>query len=588
MSKRPEEKRRDFVKKLVFRKARPVIDSLSDMLNIPIALFDADGAPVYPSPWCNRCCERIGAGGENNPACIEHYVKVVNYVKIYQEPYVEKCHAEFDTVAYPLILDDITQVGYSKELLGVLCFSPLYLVEPDSIPEHEQSVAVLQGVRKMSKRQLDQLLTLTGAMFGNIVEFSRDITEVVENSVDIQNELTLLYDFARKAGGKVNQADILADIWEILKQNIEPARLCIFLYDEYTGELDPINGLSGEDEHFEVGPISIISGEGFLAEAIESGKSVIRNGLYGDPIFHHVPELTAERGMACPIKLDERLLGLIVLFDKKNGENFFADDAKFTDTLAGSIGVVFEIISLTARLAKAAESWKEVSFRAAHKIGNALFALKGPIAQIELLRSMGKLTDDKVTELVQRLNERMKQADSIINEFKGYIHPDKLNRELQHINSLLEPIIQDVKETVRDQIIFRLQFAENLPMLRLDSGRIRIDMEELIQNATHFIEGPGEIVVRTDIASNLEKRRLELPVNEDFVAIEVRDTGAGVRDEDKDRIFYPFFSTRGTGTGQGLAIVATDIRQHGGEIKEIGTYGKGARFLILLPVDGNC
>jgi len=281
------------------------------------------------------------------------------------------------------------------------------------------------------------------------------------------------------------------------------------------------------------------------------------------------------------------LLGLIVLFDKEDGEDFFADDAKFTDTVAGSIGAVFEIISLTARLAKAADSWKEVSFRAAHKIGNALFALKGPIALIKSLQAKGKLTDDKIAELIERLDERMEQADSIIRTFKDYIRPEELNLKQQDINFVLAKVIRDMQLAIGEQIALKSQFAEGLPTLQLDADRIVRAVGELIQNATHFIKGTGEIVVRTDIASNVEKKQLGLKADEEFIAIEVSDTGTGVPDENKEKIFFPFFSTGGTGTGQGLAIVTTDVRQHGGEIKEIGRYGKGAKFLILLPVDKN-
>jgi len=603
---RTYEKRRHLAERLFFRKASPIIDSLSSVLGVSIALFDARGEPIYQSAWRHPCCEMIKVAvakrETDNVACSAHYARITDYVKNYRMPYVQKCHAGFATVAYPIIMQDVTQERYLDVLLGTLFFSPLHLPEQGSthdeeyfmrkvqelsVPEHEQFVDALQHVKSMSELEFNQMIALTRAMFGEIVESSSDIVQIVENSVAIQNELTLLYDFAKRAGGKVNPTDILTDVWDVLDKNIKPTKLCILLYDEYAKELTPIDGLSSKIEHIEVGSIPMESGEGFLAEAIKDGRSVIKNNLQNDLIFQHIPELSAKKGLACPIMLDERLLGLIVLFDKANGEDFFADDAKFTDTLAGSIGVAFEIISLTARLAEAADSWKDVSFRAAHKMGNALFALKGPIAQMELLQSKGKLTDDKIAELVERVNERMEEADSIIRTFKGYIRPDELNLIKQDINSVLEKVIQNMHLTIGEQITLKAQFAEGLPVLQLDASRIAMAVGELIQNATHFIDGTGEIVVRTDVASNVEKKQLDITEYGEFIAIEVSDTGTGVPDENKEKIFYPFFSTRGIGTGQGLAIVATDVRQHGGEIKEIGKYGKGAKFLILLPVDRN-
>lgn len=597
-------KKQHFTETLVFRKARPIIDSLSNMLGVSIALFDAHGNLIYQSAWRHSCCEIIKTAvaerETESTTCFADYTEIINYIKNYRMPYVQECHAGFATVAYPVVMQNVAQEGFSDVLVGILFFSPLHLpaqcgvhdegyfiqkAQVLSVPEQEQFVKSLQHVKSLSKLEFNQMIDLTRAMFEEIVESNMAIAQIVEVSVDIQNELTLLYDFAKKAGGKREQVDILTDVWDILDRNIKPAKLCILLYDEYAKELVSIGDLSSKSKYIEASPIPVASKVGFLAEAINDGKSVIRNNLQNDPIFQHVPELSAQKGMACPIKLDKRLLGLIVLFNEENGEDFLADDGKFAETLASSIGVVFEIIRLTAELAKT-EIWQEISFRAAHKIGTALFTLKGPIARIKSLQADGKLTDDRIAELVKRLDERMEQADSIIRTFKDYIRPDELNLKGEDINSVLEKVIRDMQLTVGEQITLKPQFAEGLPMLQLDSDRIVRAVGELIQNATYFIDGTGEIVVGTDIASSVEKKRLAVAANEEFIAIEVSDTGTGIPDENREKIFYPFFSTRGLGTGQGLAIVATDVRQHGGEIKEIGRYGEGAKFLILLPVDG--
>jgi signal transduction histidine kinase len=273
----------------------------------------------------------------------------------------------------------------------------------------------------------------------------------------------------------------------------------------------------------------------------------------------------------------------MVLFDKKNNEDFFADDAKFAEALASSAGVVIEIIYLTSQLAKS-EIWREISFRAAHKIGNVLFALKGPIAQMKSLQVTEKLTNEKIAELIKRIDDRMETADTIVRAIKDYIRPGELNLKQENVNSILEKVIRDMQLTIGKKISLKSQFAEGLPSMLLDADRLSRAMDELIQNATYFIKGVGEIIIRTDIASEDEKKKLAFAADEGFIVIEISDTGTGVVDDNKEKIFYPFFSTRATGTGQGLAIAATDIQLHGGGIKEVGKYGEGAKFLILLPV----
>jgi K+-sensing histidine kinase KdpD len=598
------EKKRRFIETLVFRKARPIIDSFSNVLGVSITLFDAHGNLVYQSSWRHQYCEMMKSSIVEMPkedfTCLYHYAKIIDYVKNYRMSYIQQCHKGLTIVAYPLIIQDTTQEVFSDVLIGVLFFSPLLMSEQYNgddgqhlmlgvnglnNSQYEQYEEAVKSIKNVSSFELNQVKDLTYAIFGEIIESSWEITQIVENSVALQNELTLLYDFAKKAGGKTKQIDILTNVRNILDTNIKPSQSLILLYDEYVKEFTSVDDLGEKNEHIKVDRISMVSGEGFLTEAIRYGKTVIKNDIKYDSILQCINGLSAQKGMACPIKFDEKLLGLMVLFDKTDGEDFYADDAKFAEALAGSVGVVFEIIYLTARLA-VSETWREISFRAAHKIGNILFALKGPIARMKSLQGTDQFTDDKIVELIKRLDERMQEADSIIRAIKDYIRPAELNLKQENINSVLEKVIRDMQPTVGEKISLKSQFAEALPSLLLDADRISRAIEELIQNATHFIKENGEIVIRTSMASSEEKKKLALVADEGFITIDISDTGTGIIEENKERIFYPFFSTRAAGTGQGLAIVATDIQLHGGEIKEVGKYGEGAKFLILLPVNG--
>ncbi|MGB9597319.1 MAG: ATP-binding protein, partial [Candidatus Poribacteria bacterium] len=521
-------------------------------------------------------CEKIR---EDNFACSDHYSTIVDYVKNYQMPYIQECHAGLLTIAYPLIIQDVTQETFSEVLIGVLFLSPISLRE-----KYDPSEDLIENVRILSKSELMQIERLIYAIFGEIIDSSKEIAQIIENSVAYQNELTLLYDFVKKAGGKINQREILINIQNMLNTNIKPSKLLIFLDDEYIREFTLSDESIGKGKYIKLSSISRIDDDGFLAETIKTGKTIINNNINNDSISYFIDELVAQKGMACPIKFSDKLIGLMVLLDKEDDEDFFADDAKFAETLAASMGIVLETVYLATKLAKS-ETWKEVSFRAAHKIGNALFALKGPIAQMKQLQNAGKLSDEKILELTKRLDERMKEADAIIRSVKDYIRPNDLNLSQEDVNSILEKVIDDMKMTIGDKISLKLQLNRNLPSLKLDAERISRAIEELIQNATYFIENGGEIAIRTDFASRDEKQALSFLSDDEFIAIEVSDNGKGISDDDKERIFYPFFSTRASGTGQGLAIVSTDVQLHGGAIKEVGKFGEGAKFLILLPIN---
>jgi two-component system sensor histidine kinase HydH len=93
-------------------------------------------------------------------------------------------------------------------------------------------------------------------------------------------------------------------------------------------------------------------------------------------------------------------------------------------------------------------------------------------------------------------------------------------------------------------------------------------------NAVEAIDGSGGT-----ISINLSK------LGEDFVKVEVSDTGCGIAADDISKVFEPYFSTKDTGTGLGLAIVKKAIEDHGGTISVSSKQGTGTTFTITLPVE---
>ena len=96
----------------------------------------------------------------------------------------------------------------------------------------------------------------------------------------------------------------------------------------------------------------------------------------------------------------------------------------------------------------------------------------------------------------------------------------------------------------------------------------------LLVNASHAIEGRGDIIVRVSRQ------------DEDFVCVQVQDTGKGIKPEDLSHIFNPFFTTKpvGQGTGLGLSLAYSIIEKHGGTIKVESEIGQGTSFTINLLV----
>jgi signal transduction histidine kinase len=116
-----------------------------------------------------------------------------------------------------------------------------------------------------------------------------------------------------------------------------------------------------------------------------------------------------------------------------------------------------------------------------------------------------------------------------------------------------------------------------LPAAMLDREQLRRVFVNLIDNAMSALANvDGE--KRITISTRFDTAR-------SILTSEVCDTGHGIRPADFQRLFQPYFSTRGEGTGLGLAIVQRIILEHGGRIRAEANYPRGARFVIELPVD---
>jgi CheY-like chemotaxis protein len=133
-----------------------------------------------------------------------------------------------------------------------------------------------------------------------------------------------------------------------------------------------------------------------------------------------------------------------------------------------------------------------------------------------------------------------------------------------------------------------MDLSNRVPAALGDKSQIRQVIMNLVLNGAEAINGSGEVEISTDFvfrkrdffADNLLE---ESPDDGDFLLLKVRDTGSGIKPENLTRIFDPFFSTKKTGRGLGLAAVLGIIRGHSGAILVNSEIGKGTEFSVYLP-----
>jgi PAS domain S-box-containing protein len=203
----------------------------------------------------------------------------------------------------------------------------------------------------------------------------------------------------------------------------------------------------------------------------------------------------------------------------------------------------------------------------AHEIKNPLAGIQGTL---ELLRDEA---EDEVKDLYDQMLAELKRVNETIHSLLGFARPRKPKRVNVDMMTLLEDTVRLLRPGFEQRgISVDVSVAPEVGTFRLDRDQIRQVLLNLVNNAADAIDRNGHIDVRA----------LGAPV-EGGLVITVQDDGPGVAEENLDRVFEPFFTTRFSGTGLGLAMARSLVEQHGGRLEVSSQLGSGTTFSILLP-----
>ena len=236
----------------------------------------------------------------------------------------------------------------------------------------------------------------------------------------------------------------------------------------------------------------------------------------------------------------------------------------------GTVLVVDDVTPLIR--AQKVAAWREVARRLAHEIKNPLTPI-----QLSAERLRRKLSDvspplqDLVQECTSTIIGEVESLKGLVDEFSQFARmpapravPTDLHAFLSETLALYDGLFGSVE--------FERHFDSGVSQVRLDPEQLKRVMINLIDNAIEAMGRQGTIVIETarDVSNSL-------------VRIVVADTGPGIPPAERDKLFLPYYSTKGRGSGLGLAIVRRIVAEHGGNIDVTDNVPTGTRFIIELP-----
>ncbi len=236
----------------------------------------------------------------------------------------------------------------------------------------------------------------------------------------------------------------------------------------------------------------------------------------------------------------------------------------------------------------------QMSANLAHEIRNPLAAIE--VSCSLLKRRLSAETAGK--DLLDKIIAEVRRLDRTITSSLEFVRPLSLSLAPARIEPVLEEALGVASGRVGGPgMEIERRFAEGIPACLMDRGQLRQVFENIFLNAMEAMGGKGILVVETSLtpapaAASIPYRPAGAAGGDPwqlfdrYLTVRVSDTGPGISDEHRDKLFYPFFTTKKQGSGVGLSMAKKIVDSHRGLIDVDGRPGAGAVFTVRIPMVG--
>lgn len=408
----------------------------------------------------------------------------------------------------------------------------------------------------------------------------RDLGDLSESVSILNNRLRSLLSMIQAIGSPQRLEQVLSVVTGELGAVMEVKGISVKLLSEdgrflrYAAAYGlPADFTSEKEVEVEKSPLNrrIIEGEAYV-----TGQLTAREQFQ----FGEALEAAQIRSVLfVPLTVEDRVIGILGSYCVYP-DRFSREDVDFFRVASGLVAIALDNARAYEAIDKLIQERSWYMMRVTHNLRAPLAAM---LSMIDLLRGgyLGELNDEQ-REYLRRLDRRSRTMLSMINELmtlsenrseKGEIAREPVDPLV--IANRIRRTFQD--EAAEKQVDFNVVVPEDLPAIQGDAGMLEQMLENLVSNALKYTPSEGSVSV-----SFAQAR--------DTLRIEVSDTGIGIAQADKPRLFEDFFRAEnaramvGEGSGLGLAIVKEIVDRHGGRIMVESEEGLGTIFVVHLPI----
>jgi signal transduction histidine kinase len=220
------------------------------------------------------------------------------------------------------------------------------------------------------------------------------------------------------------------------------------------------------------------------------------------------------------------------------------------------------------------EAWAEMARQVAHEIKNPLTPIQLSAEHLRRVHAdRGRPLDPVLDECVESILSQVRLLRQIAGEFSSFASSPTPRPELTTLAELVEEVVLPYRAGTAGRIAMTVEVPRDLPRVPIDRTLVGRALTNVIENALHAMPGIGSLVIRGSLDAVARR-----------VRVEIADTGVGMDEEARSRVFEPYFSTKATGTGLGLTIAKRNVELNGGTISVDSRPGMGTAVRIDLPL----
>lgn len=340
--------------------------------------------------------------------------------------------------------------------------------------------------------------------------------------------------------------------------------------------------------------IAVNEADDILAQAVRTRETCLvteKNALSISPTLWSA--LGTHHFVAVPLVTRDRVLGLILADNLYSGAPITDDSVDLLTAFAGHAAVALDNAELYHQLEEQVQEVGraydelertqgelvqserlavvgQMSARIAHEIRNPLATIGGFANSI-----LKKPDPNRVRRAASIIVDEVTRLETLLRDTLSFTRPTKPSPSPTDLGAMVVEIRALLEEDLR---MFGIDYVEeispDLPTVELDAGQMKQVLINLTQNAIQAMPTGGTLAVRVN-------RTEEDGVG--HVILTVEDTGEGIKPDDLESVFSPFFTTKTYGTGLGLVISKQIIEDHGGQIAADSVFGQGTTIRIDLP-----